>query len=323
MLARRRQSMDILSVSALDLFASALGTFMLLVIMLFPYYLKEPVRQAEEEQAFSNQAAAVSTLEALQARLTQARAAAQAAETARSAAEDRQKKAAETAAAARGRLAAAEAEAVQTPRVAPPPMPERKRHGALKIDDLDVVFVVDATGSMKDEIADVRANLIGIIRVLARLSSSLRVGFVAYKDRGEEFVTRSFPLSPMDAANAERLMFFVNGLTAKGGGDVPEPVDAALRDAVDMAWRPNALGQIIIVGDAPVHAARARDTLGLAESFHRSGSGRTVSTIFTGNDRAVQAFFSNLARTGGGDFSNHSGQMIESVLLSVLKTARS
>jgi hypothetical protein len=323
MLARRRQSMDILSVSALDLFASALGTFMLLVIMLFPYYLKESVREAEEEQAVSDQAAAVSTLETLKARLTQARADAEAAETARSAAEDRQKKAAENAAAARGRLAAAEAEAVQTPRIAPPPTPERKRHGALKIDDLDVVFVVDATGSMKHEIADVQANLIGIVRVLSRLSTSLRVGFVAFKDRGDEFVTRSFPLSAMDAANAERLVLFVGALNAKGGGDVPEPVDAALLDAVNMAWRRDALGQIIIVGDAPVHAARLRDTLGLAESFHRSGSGRTVSTIFTGNDRGVESFFSQLARAGGGDFSQHSGQMIESVLLSVLRTARS
>ncbi len=42
MLVRPRQSLEVLSISALDLFASALGAFILIAILLFPYYLRQP-----------------------------------------------------------------------------------------------------------------------------------------------------------------------------------------------------------------------------------------------------------------------------------------
>ncbi len=51
---------------------------------------------------------------------------------------------------------------------------------------------MDTTGSMRRELADLQANLLGIIRVLSRLAELLRIGFVAYKDRGEPYLTRFF-----------------------------------------------------------------------------------------------------------------------------------
>ena len=47
MLARRRQALEMLTISALDLFASSLGVFVLMAILLFPYYLREPSVEAE------------------------------------------------------------------------------------------------------------------------------------------------------------------------------------------------------------------------------------------------------------------------------------
>jgi hypothetical protein len=181
---------------------------------------------------------------------------------------------------------------------------------------------MDATGSMGRELADLQANLIGVIRVLHRLAASLRVGFVAFKDRGDDYLTRSFPLEPMEGANVGAIIRFVQLLYAKGGGDDPEPVDEALAVAIAMPWRSDAQGRIIIIGDAPVHAHNRQKTLGLAEQFRRSApdeaAPRSVSAIFTGNNPANAAFFQALAQSGDGDFSIHQGQMIESVLLSVL-----
>ena len=81
----------------------------------------------------------------------------------------------------------------------------------------------------------------------------------------------------------------------------------------------------IVIGDAPAHAHRQGQTLGLAEQFRRSSPGqrspRTVSVIYTGQSLALRPFFERLAAAGGGDLSDHQGQMIESVLLSVLKDA--
>jgi hypothetical protein len=178
---------------------------------------------------------------------------------------------------------------------------------------------------MRPELADLQANLVGIIRVLSRLASSLRVGFVAYKDHGEVYVTKAYPLERMNDAHVAELLNFVKGLRAQGGGDDPEAVDEALKAALAMPWRADAQGRIIVIGDAPVHPHRHAQTLAFAEQFRRSSPGeqapRTVSAIYTGDGPALRSFFEQLASAGGGDLSVHQGQMIESVLLSVLRDA--
>jgi von Willebrand factor type A domain len=201
--------------------------------------------------------------------------------------------------------------------------PSTDRQSAISINDLDLVFVMDTTGSMRDELADVQANLLGVIRVLARLAPSLRVGFVAFKDRGAAYVTRGFPLSPMTQDNVLKVIRFVGEMSAEGGGDDPEPVDEALAVATAMPWRDDAQGQIIVIGDAPARPSGRARALALAERFSFSapdrGLPRTVSTIYTGPPSADQMFFEQVARAGGGDFSAYQGQIIENVLLSVLR----
>jgi von Willebrand factor type A domain len=315
----RRQPMEMLTISALDIFASALGVFMLVSILMFPNYLKQPSIEAEQAGAQAELAAAADDVVHARQAVAEALQERAAAET--------------TLAEARARLVEAEAlaaRAAQQPEpqeVGAPAEPETKGEQKIRIAiaDLDLVFVMDTTGSMRRELADLQANLIGIIRVLSRLSSSLRIGFVAFKDRSDAYLTRVYPLERMNEAHAVELVNFVNGLRAEGGGDDPEPVDDALKAALAMPWRADAQGRIIVIGDAPAHAHRQRQTLGLAEQFRRSSPGqrspRTVSVIYTGQSLALRPFFERLAAAGGGDLSDHQGQMIESVLLSVLKDA--
>ena len=316
---RRQQPLEILTISALDIFASALGVFMLVAILIFPNYLKQPAIEAAQAGARAELAAAADDL-------THAR---------QAVADALQEKAAAatTLAEAKARLVEAEAlaaRAAQEPEpqeIGAPAEPQTRGEQKVRIaiTDLDLVFVVDTTGSMRRELADLQANLIGIIRVLSRLASSLRVGFVAYKDRGESYLTKVYPLERMNDAHAAELVNFVNGLSAEGGGDDPEPVDEALKAALAMPWRADAQGRIIIIGDAPTHAHRQGQALAFAEQFRRSSPGqqapRTVSAIYTGESLALRHFFERLAAAGGGDLSDHQGQMVESVLLSVLKDA--
>ncbi len=331
MLVRRRATLELLSISALDLFASALGAFILLSLVFFPYYLKQPSlaaardaaqrelaetegdRHRSEEQARSaarEKAQVQALLAAAEAQLQQAES--------------------EVAAAIRQR-AEAEAKAATPAAVKPtpapvqplPPLPERNR--GIAIGNLDLVIVMDTTGSMTQELADLRANLLGLIRILERLAPSLHIGFVAYKDRGDAFVTRAFPLAAMGSGRPREIRDFVGTIKAEGGGDVPEPVEEALRAAVTMDWRPGVQGQIIVIGDAPAHAEQVATAFALAERFRGSGSAsaqRSVSAIFTGNDAVGRNFFERLARSGGGDFSEHRGRMMESVLLAVIGEAK-
>ena len=151
----------------------------------------------------------------------------------------------------------------------------------------------------------------------------MRIGFVAYKDRGEPYLTKVYPLERMNDAHAAELVNFVSGLSAEGGGDDPEAVDEGLKAALAMPWRDNAQGRIVVIGDEPAH--HQGQAFGLAEQFKGSSPGtqapRTVSAIYTGENLALRLFFERLAAAGGGDLSDHQGQMIESVLLSVLKKA--
>jgi hypothetical protein len=311
--------MEMLTISALDIFASALGVFMLVAILMFPNYLKQPSIEAEQAGARAQLAAAADDMVHAREAVADASAERTAAETTLARAQARLTEA--------QALAARAAQEPQPQEVGAPAEPDTKGEQKVRIAiaDLDLVFVMDTTGSMGPELADLRANLVGIIRVLSRLASSLRIGFVAFKDRGAVYVTRVYPLERMNDAHVDELLNFVGGLRAQGGGDDPEAVDEALEAALAMPWRADAQGRIIVIGDAPVHPHRYRQTMALAEQFRRSSpdeqAPRTVSSIYTGDSLALGRFFEQLAAAGGGDVAVDQGQMIESVLLSVLKDA--
>lgn len=320
MLVKPRRNLELLSISALDLFASALGVFILIAILLFPYYLKEPAQEADIAGAQADLSALGAALAA--ARLSAAEAAERRAEAAarldraQAALAEAEAGAAEAGSARDTAQQQAEAAAVKKASV------EDRPDANFAMPDLDLVFVMDATGSMGEEIRDIQANLLGLVRVLSRLAPSLDVGFVAYKDRGDDYLLRAFPLTPMRGGNLARIQAFVQGLEASGGGDFPEPVAHALDRASNMGWRADAEGRIVVIGDAPTHRADWGAAFGTASAFAgplaETDRGRRVSAIFTGDRGEGREFFERLADAGDGDFVQHRGQMMESVLLSVL-----
>ena len=322
---RRRTAAQELSISALDLFATAMGVFVLMFVILLPFYLKQPSVEAAQAGA--------------QAQLAEVKDRRAAAEKAASDAEEDLAGAREAAGEAASRVErlqstlnkrlAALAAAKATAPVKAPPRTTLKskltRGGTINIDDLDLVFVMDATASMGNELADIRANLASIARILNRLSPKLRMGFVAYRDWDAPPIVSAFGIRAMSDANLQAILKFVDGLEARGGADRPEPVDQALQAAVNMDWRKDAKGRIIIIGDAPAHFRNRQRVADMAAGFRTSVSGgnaaydRRVSAIVTGGDSTAMRFFKEVAVAGGGEASAHRGAMIESVLLTILR----
>jgi Mg-chelatase subunit ChlD len=297
-----RSPFEFLSMSTLDLFASILGTFVLITFVLLPYYLRQPSLERDIAQAEAETSALAAELRLQREKLS-------ATQAARSLATAQDRLASAKA------MAAAQASHDDEKKPAPSPLPT-----PFAIRDLDLVFVIDTTGSMRHELADMQANLIGVINILNRLSSSLRIGVVAYKDRTERYITRDFPLRPMESAQVGQILDFVRGLEASGGGDDPEPVDLALKVAIDMPWRADAQGRIVVIGDALARDRQA--ALALATQFRNTTRQaelpRVVSTIYAGDEPASARFFEQIATAGGGEYSVNQGQIIESVLLSIL-----
>jgi Mg-chelatase subunit ChlD len=119
---------------------------------------------------------------------------------------------------------------------------------------IEVCFVLDTTGSMGGLIEGAKQKIWSIANemISAKPTPEIRIGLVAYRDRGDEYVTRSFDLTN----DVDAVYGHLQSFKAAGGGDEPESVNEALAAAVrEMTWSTNrhTLKVIFLVGDAPPH----------------------------------------------------------------------
>jgi hypothetical protein len=166
---------------------------------------------------------------------------------------------------------------------------------------IDVVFAVDTTGSMSGLIDGAKRTVWSIATHIRQAdpNANLRIGLVAYRDTGDgDYVTRPFSLTgDLDAVYAELTTY-----EASGGGDTPEHVAAALRDALGMRWRAGAKKLVFVVGDAP--PGPRPDTQPYDVLAREAGtSGIIVNAIRCGDDPTTAVAFQRIAQLGGGDFS--------------------
>lgn len=157
--------------------------------------------------------------------------------------------------------------------------------GVLKRAGLDVVFVIDSTGSMEWVIEAVKARIANLMGVIKRMVPIARVGIVAYRDRGEEYITRMHDLT----TNTNPLRAFLSGVKAEAGGDWEEAVEEGLRVAIEgVHWRKGSKKMILLVGDAPPHKRDLQKALDLTDKFQQQGG--VVSTIDATHESNDQEF---------------------------------
>lgn len=118
---------------------------------------------------------------------------------------------------------------------------------------VELSFVVDATGSMSDELEFLKADLQDIIQTVEDEDSKIDVftSSVFYRDFGDEYVVKHSPLTP----NLSQTINYISQQNAGGGGDYPEAVHSALDLAVnDLQWSSIARCRIVfLLLDAPPH----------------------------------------------------------------------
>lgn len=168
---------------------------------------------------------------------------------------------------------------------------------------IDAVFVLDTTGSMSGLIQTAKEKIWSIASTMgsAEVAPTLRIGLVAFRDRGDDYVIERTDLSgDLDSVYA-RLM----QLEAGGGGDGPESVNAALASAVDrMSWSDtsNAYRAVFLVGDSPPHMDYADEERYPAILARARQQGIVVNAIQCGSQAATVAPWSDIARLGGGQY---------------------
>ncbi len=117
---------------------------------------------------------------------------------------------------------------------------------------LDILFVMDTTGSMGEEISRLKATIEIMNLNLASLKSrpKLRFGMVLYKDKDEEYETQVIPLT----ASLGKFKEALDEVEASGGGDGPEDLQGALRDTIKkVKWNKDGLRLVFMITDASAH----------------------------------------------------------------------
>ena len=124
-------------------------------------------------------------------------------------------------------------------------------------DNLDVVFAIDATGSMKNDLDKLKSDMQPLLAELFGETPGTRVGLLFYRDYGDTFKYMDLPVKVFPfTSNFTSFSKNLNSIRIYGkeGGDIPEAVYEAMYAACEFyAWRNTAQKKIILIGDAEPH----------------------------------------------------------------------
>ena len=168
---------------------------------------------------------------------------------------------------------------------------------------MEMVFVLDTTGSMGGLLTGAKQRIWGIVNEVMQTSSlsSVKVGLVAYRDRGDQYITQVLPLTE----DLDKVYSTLMDYEAAGGGDEAENVRRALAEGVAKAgWSQSSSNHaqiLFLVGDAPPHDyADEPDTLTTADLAVKKGI--IVNTIQCGTSGATKQTWEAIARRGQGQY---------------------
>lgn len=174
---------------------------------------------------------------------------------------------------------------------------------------LDVMFMIDTTGSMGDELEYLKAEMGDVIRRVASESNvSVRTSVNFYRDKTDEYELRYFDFR----SNVDEVVDILAKQRASGGGDYEEAVDTALDYAINQAnWDENAVKLVFLVLDAPPH--HNMETVTKITDAIRKAAEQGIHIIpvaSSGVDTTCQVLFRTWAVMTGGTYTyltNHSG----------------
>ena len=184
-----------------------------------------------------------------------------------------------------------------------------------EVRSLDLMFMIDTTGSMSDELEYLKAEFRNVIRRICSAAPegtafSVRTSVNFYRDEGDEYVLRAFDFTD----DVSRSLTELSAQYADGGGDFPEAVHVALESMVEHEWREDAVKLCFLVLDAPCHSDS--EVQGVSTSINRSlqqaeAQGiRIIPIASSGITETAEMLFRSYAVQTNGTYiflTDHSG----------------
>jgi len=184
------------------------------------------------------------------------------------------------------------------------PVPINEISSTSNSSTLEMVFVLDTTGSMGGLIEGAKQRIWGIVNEVmqSKPHPAVRIGLVAYRDRGDQYVTQVLPLTN----DLDKVYSTLMDYQADGGGDTPEDVRQALVDGVRRAgWSQSSsrIAQIIfLVGDAPPHTDYPDEPDVTTTANEAVKKGMIVNTIQCGVIPGTREVWEAIAQSGQGQY---------------------
>jgi Mg-chelatase subunit ChlD len=169
---------------------------------------------------------------------------------------------------------------------------------------VDLVLVIDATGSMWSHLDAAKNEAVAVIEAFTKADppADLHVGVVAYRDKGDaDFRVAKLWELGADVEGAKKKIF---KLEAHGGGDRPEDVNFALAVAIrDMDWDKdkNTARNVMLIGDAPPKVYTDEPSIGVL-ALEAKKKAIVLNTIALSKADDTAKAFKNIADLGGGSF---------------------
>jgi hypothetical protein len=174
---------------------------------------------------------------------------------------------------------------------------------------VDIAFVVDATGSMNDEIEFLKFELEDVIHnTMDKYQSlTLNAASVFYRDKGDDYLTKNIGFSD----DLLKTLNFIKLQRSGGGGDFPEAVDDALATALDsLQWHQDTRTKLLfLILDAPPHAEAKERMIQLTSKAAAMGI-RIIPLACSGTDKSTEFLLRSMALATNGTYAfltNHSG----------------
>jgi hypothetical protein len=167
----------------------------------------------------------------------------------------------------------------------------------------NIAFVVDATGSMGDEIAYLKAELEDVLNKIKKNHKDIDVNTasVFYRDKSDAYLVQKSDFSD----DIKTTVDFIKLQGAGGGGDFPESVDAGLNTAInELKWKEDALANVIfLILDAPPHGDE--ESIKAMQNLTRQAAEkgiRIVPVTASGIDKSTEYLMRSIALATNGTY---------------------
>ncbi|MBQ3792046.1 MAG: VWA domain-containing protein [Clostridia bacterium] len=179
------------------------------------------------------------------------------------------------------------------------------RNAGLSLSQIDIMYMIDTTGSMGDELRYIQEELKDMTERVAKYdeSVSIRVSVNFYRDEGDDYIVKYYDFR----TDIEECLAQISQENAEGGGDWPEAVHTALDNAVSgHQWREDALKLCFFVLDAPPHTES--ELQGVNKSVTDSLTNaqelgiRIIPVSCSGGDQETEYILRSFAAITGGTF---------------------